>query len=124
MIDNFIAKGSLLSIVFMVYTNATIMEAVKINKADPYCLNSPRILKNPLSILFVTLAIPCAIWPAIYIGLYEGWVVGIISWFILQIISALAVATLGVRSYIGYHFIVACIIYPIGYYLSITSLLK
>lgn len=69
------------------------------------------------------LAIPCAIWPAIYIGLYDGWVAGISSWIILQIISAITVIVLGIRGFIGYHFIVACIAYPIAYYLSIANLI-
>jgi hypothetical protein len=122
MFEKFLAQGNILAIVLMVYANGTMMEALKIDRADPYALNSPRILKNPLAHIFIFFAIPCAIWPAIYIGLYDGWLAGIAAWFVLQIISAIAVMVFGIRGFIGYHFIAACIAYPIAYYLSIAGL--
>jgi hypothetical protein len=123
MFDQFLSQGSLLSVAIMGYTNSVMFHVAKLNRIDPHGLYyAPLILQHPISDLFFIAALPCAIWPAIYIGLYDGLVAGLFSWFILQI--GLVVILPIIRGFlIGIHFIVACILYPFGYYLSISNLL-
>ena len=77
-----------------------------------------------MSAVFMFASVPCAVWPAVYVGLYSGWVAGIISWFALQGVGAVGTFLLGIRGpALGFHFIAACIAFPVGYYLSISSLI-
>lgn len=122
MFNDFLAHGNLVSVLLMLYASGTMVEVLRIDRADPYSLYSPRILKHPLSSILMFLAAPCAFWPAIYIGLYEGWLAGIAAWFVLQISTAIGSKVLGIRHLLTFHFIAACIAYPAGYYLSITNL--
>lgn len=123
MFDQFLSHGSLLSVAIMGYTNSVMIHVARLNRIDPQGLYlAPLILQHPIAELFFIAAIPCIIWPSIYIGLYDGWIAGILSWFILQI--GLAVILPLIKGFlIGIHFIVACMFYPFGYYLSISSLL-
>ena len=123
MFEEFLNHGSVLSVLLMVYAGNVMMEALRRNRLDPRGVNSPLIIKHPVSAIFMFSSIPCAIWPAIYIGLYSGWIAGIISWIALQIAGAFATIALGIRGQaLGFHFIAACIAFPIGYYLSFAAL--
>lgn len=123
MFDQFLLQGSLLAVAIMGYTNSVMFHVARLNRIDPYGLYfAPSILQHPISDLFFIAAIPCAIWPSIYIGLYDGWIAGIFSWFILQVGIAIILPIIRGMA-IGLHFILACTLYPIGYYLSISSLL-
>lgn len=124
MFEEFLNNGSLSAVLLMTYAGNVMMEALRRDRLDHYGISSPLIIKHPVSALFMMASVPCAIWPAIYIGLYSGWVAGIISWFILQILGAIATILLGMRGpALGFHFIAACIAFPTGYYLSISTLL-
>ncbi|SFN15542.1 hypothetical protein SAMN05421863_11162 [Nitrosomonas communis] len=63
------------------------------------------------------------IWPSIYyIGIYDVWIEGVLLWLILQ--TGLAVIWRIVRGIlIDIHFIMACILYPLGYHLSMSIVL-
>jgi len=123
MFEEFLSHGSVVSVLLMVYAGNVMMEALRRDRLDPHGINSPMIIKHPISALFMFASIPCAIWPAIYVGLYSGWVAGIIAWFVLQIVGAFATIALGIRGpALGFHFIAGCIAFPIGYYLSVSAL--
>lgn len=123
MFEEFLNYGSVTAVLLMVYAGNVMMEALRRDRLDPHGINSPMIIKHPLSGIFMFASIPCTIWPAIYIGLYSGWVAGIVSWFVLQIAGAVATIVLGIRGpALGFHFIAGCIAFPIGYYLSISAL--
>lgn len=123
MFEEFFHHGSVLSVLLMVYAGNVMMEALRRDRLDPHGINSPMIIKHPVSALFMFASIPCAIWPAVYIGLYSGWVAGVVSWVVLQLAGALTTIALGIRGpLLGFHFIAGCIAYPIGYYLSFTAL--
>lgn len=123
MFKEFLSQGSIVSVLLMVYAGNVMMEALRRDRLDPQGINSPLIIKHPVSALFIFASIPCAIWPAIYVGLYSGWVAGIVSWFVLQIVGAIATVVLGIRGpALGFHFIAGCIAFPIGYYLSLSGL--
>lgn len=125
MFDQFLSQGSILSIIFMVYACNVMIEAIRIDRLDPHGLYiAPGVLSHPMSGIFIFAAVPCIIWPGVYIGLYDGWVAGSVAWFILQIVGAVMTIILGIRrcELIGTHFTLACVVFPIGYYLSISSL--
>lgn len=124
MFEQFLLQGSIFSVALMVYACNVMLEAARLNKIDPRgILYAPKIIVHPLSGLIMFAAIPCILWPAIYIGLYDGWIAGIVAWFILQVIGVIMYFILGIRysELIGIHFILACIAFPIGYYLSVSS---
>lgn len=122
MYQDFLSNGSVLAILLMTYSGFVMRESIKREKLDPF--NCPKIIKHPLSSVLMFLSIPCAIWPAIYIGMYLGWLVGIISWVVLQILGAFIIVLLAIREpYLGFHFIAASVLFPLGYYLSISTLL-
>jgi hypothetical protein len=119
MYGSFLSNGSILSVVLMEYTICVMLEAMRL-----YTIHKAHfpLLDHPLAILFMLGATPCTIWPAIYIGTFSGLTGGIIAWFLLQIIGMAATFLLGIRgSLIGVHYVIACIVYPIGYYLSFTT---
>lgn len=123
MFQEFFHTGSIAAVLLMVYACNVMIEALRRDRIDPSGFSSPLIIKHPISALFMFASIPCAIWPAIYIGLFSGWVAGIISWFVLQVVGAFATIVLGIRGpALGLHFIGACIAFPVGYYLSVTTL--
>lgn len=110
----------------MVYVNSVMFEVARLKKLDPRGVYfTPKIIAHPLSGLFMLAATPCIFWPAIYIGLYDGWISGIVAWFILQVIGALLIFILCIRHplLIGIHFVLACIAAPIGYYMSTQGVL-
>lgn len=121
MFDEFLKHGSVLAVVCMTYASDVFAESLRWQRLYPH--NTPMILLHPASALLMLAAIPCVIWPAIYIGLFSGFVAGIVGWLGLQIISAVATLLLGIRGpLLGFHFILACVAYPLGYYISLTNL--
>lgn len=124
MFGHFFQQGSVISIILMVYAGNVMMECLRLDRVDPHGVNSPLILKHSLSSIFMFGSIPCAVWPAIYIDLFEGWIAGILAWVMLQILGAAGTIILRIMGpAIAFHFIAACIVYPIGYYLSISNLI-
>jgi len=124
MFGHFFQQGSVTAVVLMAYAGNVMIEALRRDRADPLGISSPRVLKSSVGTIFMIASLPCAIWPAIYVGLYDGWLAGVFAWLIIQAIGAIGTFALGIRGrFIGIHFIVACVAYPIGYFVSISSLL-
>ena len=70
--DRFLLQGSILSVVLMVYAGNVMIEALRIDKFTHMGLcYSPRILSHPISAISMISAVPCSVWPAVYIGLYD-----------------------------------------------------
>ena len=123
MFEQFLSQGNIIAVILMIYSGNVMIEALRREKFDSSGMYTPPIIKHPLSSLFMFCAIPCAIWPAVYIGMFDGLVPGIVAWIGLQIAGAIGTITLGVRGpALGFHFLTACVAYPIGYYLSLTNL--
>ncbi|EOV0146858.1 hypothetical protein JKP23_21460 [Vibrio vulnificus] len=123
MFEEFLANGNLLSIALMVYVGNVMMEALRRDRLDPHGINTPHIIKSPVSALIMVASIPCAILPAIYIGTYSGWVAGLIAWVVLQVAGGVLSIVLGIRgALIGFHFILATIALPIGYFLCLSDM--
>ncbi|MCF4098193.1 hypothetical protein [Maritalea mediterranea] len=123
MFDSFFNHGNIVSVVLMVYAANVMIESLRIDQADISGSYTPLIIRSSIGSILAVGAIPCAIWPAIYVALYSGWVAGIVFWLLAQLFGFAIVLALRVRGpLIGIHFIIASIAYPIGYYLSITNL--
>lgn len=123
MFDDFIENGSILAVALLVYTCNVMIEAMTRAHRDPYGVNSPTIIRGTFSSIVMIVSLPCAVWPAIYIGIWSGWVAGLVSWIGLQLIGAMGTMVLGIRGpALGIHFVLACVAYPVGMYLSISSL--
>lgn len=121
MFQNFLNNGNVVAVLLMVYAAMVMLEALKRERLDRY--GCPLIIRHPISAVFMFASIPCNIWPYIYIGMYSGWVAGIVSWGAFQVAGAIAIMVLGIRGpALGYHFFAACIAFPVGYYLSFTTL--
>ncbi len=127
MYEQFLNQGSILAVILMTYSGNVMIEALRRERLDPtgpVGMYTPPIIKHPISSLFIFLGIPCAVWPAVYVGIYDGLVAGVIAWVVLQIAGAMGTIALGIRGpALGFHFLAACVAYPIGYYLSIADLI-
>jgi hypothetical protein len=123
-IDNFISNGSLISFFIMWYAANVMIDVSTLQENDRFGFYTPDILKTPLSGLLRLGALPLIFWPWIYIGLFDGVVVAFVAWVLFQLLSVILTLVLQINNHkiIGYHFILACILYPIGYYLSLTNL--
>ena len=120
MFNEFLAEGSLLALGLMVYAYAVMMEANRVTN-DP--LDMPRAMRHPLAQLSFMGATPLIIWPAVYVGIFDGWLAGFAAWILTQIALVVITLVTGIRSvWFGAHFIAASIAYPIGYGLSVWSL--
>lgn len=123
MFENFLANGSKLSVILMVYSCNVMIEALKRDKFDRTGLHTPPVIRTGWGNLSMIGSLPCALWPAIYIGLFEGWGAGIGAWVILQLIGAFLTIALKINGrLLGIHFVAASLAYPIGYYLSLEAL--
>lgn len=123
MFDSFLAQGQVLSVVLMIYSANVMIEALRIDKMDRSGIYTPGIIRSSVGTLLAIGAIPCAVWPAVYVALFSGWLAGLIFWLVAQVLGFAIVALLRIRGpLIGIHFIIASVAYPIGYFLSITTL--
>ena len=120
--SEFFTNASLLSVVLMVYSANVMMEALQRDRMDPHGLRIPLLIKSNLAAWFMFASIPCAFLPALYVTYYSDWKYGVVSW-IVQIIGAVITIVFGLGGrFIAFHFIAACIAFPIGYYLCIADM--
>jgi len=114
--------GSLIPIIIMVYCYY-VMKAVKIFKiTDEFDL--PLIFKNPSSELIILAGLFGLVFSSIYIGLFSGLVASVISFFALMFIGKWGGLIMGFHSkkFIGFHYIIACVLLPIGYYIFFAAI--
>ncbi|MGB3726532.1 MAG: hypothetical protein WA981_12245 [Glaciecola sp.] len=121
MFADFIEYGNWLAVILLTYASSVTIEATTRLKSDTAGLRTPLFLRSSIGTITILLGLPCVILPALYIGAYSGFSAGLISWFFLQIISAIFVVVLGIRSVLGLHFVVSTISMIFGYYLLITT---
>jgi hypothetical protein len=108
--------GSLIPIIIMVYCYY-VMKAVKMFKmTDEFGL--PPVFDHPSSEWFMLAAIPSLLFSSIYVWLFSGLVAGVLSFFALMFIGKWGGLIMGFTStkLIGFHYIAACVLLPIGYY--------
>tara|TARA_B110000967_G_scaffold125314_1_gene128084 strand:- start:256 stop:654 length:399 start_codon:yes stop_codon:yes gene_type:complete len=114
--------GSLIPIIIMVYCYY-VMKAVKIFKiTDEFDL--PLIFKHPSSELIILAGLFGLVFSSIYIWLFSGLVASVISFFALMFIGKWGGLIMGFHSkkFIGFHYIIACVLLPIGYYIFFAAI--
>ena len=113
--------GSPLAVLLMVYSYY-VMKTAKLHILNDY-LKVPIILKHPTAEFFILFALPGLALSAIYIGLFSEWIAGMFSFFALMFIGKWGAKILGVHTYkfFGWHYIMACIAIPVGYFISIST---
>jgi hypothetical protein len=117
--DHFVANGSLCAVLLMTYASSVCYDLIKINKNPAIAVKTPSLLRSPLAAMFILLAIPCIIWPPIYIGSYDGWLAGIIAYVLLQIVNfSLSTLFNFKNATTTFYFWTAVISCLIAYYLS------
>lgn len=123
MFDNVVEQGTVVGILLLAYAMNVGMEVLRTQLNDPHQLMSAGLVHTPLATYFSYAALPCIVWPALYVGLMDGWISAIVSWLLLQGLGAIAVVKLGIRGrQQAIHLILGCVALPIGYYLTISSL--
>lgn len=114
MFSEFIENGNFVTLFAMLYVGCVMFNISKINKHHSHL--APPIVVHPISDVIVLLSLPMSILPAVYVGIYSGWLAGLLAWVGLAVFD-LIFYSLGVRRFIGLHFIAASILLPISYYM-------
>lgn len=126
MFNNFITNGSSISLILMVFSSGVLYDVIMVVHSHRAVL-PPKIYRNPISTILIFIGVGCFLWPAIYVGIYEGIIVGILFWVIQQLIGQIVISPMtGIQQDAGrgvFFYILALISFPIGYYLSIKTLL-
>jgi len=114
--------GSLIPIIIMVYCYY-VMKAVKIFKiTDEFDL--PLVFEHPSSELIILAGLFGLVFSSIYIGLFSGLGASVISFFSFMFIGKWGGLIMGFYSkkFIGFHYIIACVLLPIGYYIFFAAI--
>jgi hypothetical protein len=81
----------------------------------------PPILETGLA-NFITLTMtPTIFIPALYVGIYDGFFAGIVIFILLPGLMVLFTRMLNVTRFIAYHYLIASLIMPLGYYLTLIT---
>ena len=121
MLEAFIAQGSVLAVALLAYARCVMIEANKRAHLNP--IGAHPVILHPISTIVMLASVPITPLSAIYVGWYAGWVAGAIAWVGLQVISAIAVSILWIKSPIlGLHFMASCLALIAGLFLIIQSL--
>ena len=100
-----------------------VMKAVKIFKiTDEFDL--PLVFEHPSSELIILAGLFGLVFSSIYIGLFSGLGASVISFFALMFIGKWGGLIMGFhsRKFIGFHYIAACVLLPIGYYIFFVAI--
>lgn len=82
----------------------------------------PRIAHSALGTLFLICALPSSVWLAVYVGGFDGWLAGVVSWIGFQIIGAIATIVLRIKGpLLGLHVLLGIPSLIAGYFLTIAS---
>ncbi len=120
--DNTLESGSLIGLLLLVYASNVGIEVGRIQKLDPSGVFSARLPHTALGTLFFFGALPCAIWPTIYVWGYDGWLAAVVAWLAFQLLGAWATIRLGIRgSFRALHLVLGLVGLPVGYYLTSTT---
>jgi len=107
----------------MVYSGPIMFDALRRDRYDHGLLNSPLVLNTWWASALMIGALPLAIWPAVYVGLFDGWKSGLVAWTFIQIFNtAFSVLLRMKNSIFPMNFIAAAVCMPLGYVLSFANL--
>ena len=119
----FLYGGSLIPIAILVYC-FYVMKAVKLFKITSPEFDLPNVFLHHSSEWFILAALPSLVFSAIYVWLFAGLSASIFSFFALMFVGKWGGMILGFYStkFIGYHYMIACILLPIGYYIFFVAI--
>ena len=121
MFENFLNYGSVVGALCLVYASNVAIEVATVGSRGPHA--GPAIAHNTFGTIFVFCALPCSLWPAIYVGGFDGWLAGVISWVVFQIIGAVATMVLKIKGpLLGLHVLIGILSLGVGYYLTLNNL--
>lgn len=114
--------GSLIGLLLLVYATNIAIEVLRVQHLDPSGSLSARLPHTGLATLFSFASLPCILWPAIYVGGYDGWLAAVVAWLVFQVMGALATLWLGIRgTLLPLHLLHGLVALPVGYYLTLTT---
>jgi len=121
MFENFLNYGSVVGALCLVYASNVAIEVAIAGHRGPHI--GPASAQNTLGTLFGFCALPCILWPAIYVGSFDGWLAGVISWIAFQIIGAIATLAFRIKgSLLSLHILTGIASLGVGYYLTLNNL--
>jgi len=121
--NDLISQGSVLAVVLMMYAYGVVFVVGEIYLRDKAGVFTPGVVRSGFGTLIVIAALPTAIWPAIYVGLWDGFVSGVVTFGGQMILAPLVAKLAGVTgALMGVHFYGAAIALGFGYWLSFTHL--
>ena len=84
----------------------------------------PLVFEHPSSEWFILAGIPSLFLASIYVFLFSGLIAGVLTFFALMFIGKWGGLIMGFYSkkFIGFHYITACILLPIGYYIFFVAI--
>lgn len=85
--NSFLTNGSLWAVLLMTYASSVCHDIIKISKDDDLATKAPKLFSSSLASLLILINIPGLILSAVYIGYYNGWLAGVVAYFLLQIVS-------------------------------------
>lgn len=120
--ENTLAFGSVLGILLFAYCQNIAIEVLRLQRADPHGVMTARVLHSSAGTVFALAALPCVIWPALYVALFDGVLAGLAVWLILQVFGAILTMVLGIRGdLLPIHLMIGLVALPVGYYLTLTQ---
>jgi hypothetical protein len=120
MFDNFLHSGSVFGLVALLYASIVGFETFNVKRRGPHV--GPLIAHSPLGSLFVFFAHTGSLWMAVYVGSFDGWISGLVSWLGLQVIGAIGTIVLRVQGpLLGLHILLGIPSLIIGYTLTVSN---
>lgn len=114
MFQHLINEGSVVAVILMTYSSG-VMNDVIFNKHD--------IPSTPLIKLINLLSAPCIIWASVYIGLFEGFFLGVLGFLVISILGGAITAIIRSNAHLFPFFYFSTILTSgLGYYMSISTL--
>jgi|JYMV01.1.fsa_nt_gi hypothetical protein len=122
MFENTIYYGSVIGVLCLSYSMNVAIEALRVSNSDHGRVFGPRIAHSGIASLFSIAALPCILWPALYVGMFDGWVAGIVAWIGLQVLGGLATIIFRIRGpLLGLHIVLGMFALPAGYFLTLSN---
>lgn len=122
MFDNTFSEGSVVGVLLLVFSVQVAIELLRRSQSPVGRISGPAMVNNTIGTIFVFSALPCIVWPYIYIASHDGFWAGLVAWLVLQLVGGYLTLRLGLAGAgLGIFSLLAVIALPIGYYLTITS---
>lgn len=113
--------GSVAGLLCLTYAMNVAIEVLRTQNTPVLAATRPRLVSSAVGSLYWMLSLPCIVWPAIYIGLFDGWLQAVGAWLLLQVFGGLLTLRLGIGGpLLSFHVIGGFIALATGYWLTFT----